>query len=89
IPVSSHAQNPQKEEASGNMEKAPDSNWEFEYGSPANAASSDEEKDVCKPAAATSFKGLEGNVINLVLRLRNEAGELNDVKIDFWSGERG
>ncbi|GMR57183.1 hypothetical protein PMAYCL1PPCAC_27378, partial [Pristionchus mayeri] len=63
---SSPAQNPHRRMASGKKKKAPDGNWEFEYDSTDATGSSDEEKDGCKPAADTSFKGLEGNVINLV-----------------------
>ncbi|KAI6236674.1 Non-specific serine/threonine protein kinase [Aphelenchoides besseyi] len=76
-----------KRVASGKLKKDKDGNWEFEYDSPDSDSepentiqSSHSERPTI--TAAVQPKA-ESDTLNLVLRVRNQQRELNDIKFDY------
>ncbi|UMM38535.1 hypothetical protein L5515_009912 [Caenorhabditis briggsae] len=96
VPVVSHHSS--KKVASGKLRKDAHGNWEFEYDSPQESDSDeDEEREKKKekkeqaaaaaaaaaPAQATEAGNQSSETLNMVLRVRNQQRELNDIKFDY------
>lgn len=91
VPVVSHHSS--KKVASGKLRKDAHGNWEFEYDSPQESDSDeDEERDKKKKseqqAAAAAQQAQDTanqstETLNMVLRVRNQQRELNDIKFDY------
>uniref|UniRef100_A0AC35UAJ7 Non-specific serine/threonine protein kinase n=1 Tax=Rhabditophanes sp. KR3021 TaxID=114890 RepID=A0AC35UAJ7_9BILA len=67
--------------ASGKLKKDKDGNWNFEFDKSHEFEFSDTEEDV--PHFVDNGGEQDENVINLVLRIRNQQRELNDIKFDY------
>ncbi|CAO4382767.1 unnamed protein product [Caenorhabditis nigoni] len=96
VPVVSHHSS--KKVASGKLRKDAHGNWEFEYDSPQESDSDeDEEREKKKekkeqaaaaaaaaaPAQAPEAGNQSSETLNMVLRVRNQQRELNDIKFDY------
>ncbi|CAI4222691.1 unnamed protein product [Auanema sp. JU1783] len=87
VPVISHHSSAKKV-ASGKLKKDKDGNWEFEYDSPPGSDESSDEDEHCPkesdaaPQVQPTGEG-EPQTLNLVLRVRNQQRELNDIKFDY------
>lgn len=71
-----------KSATSGRLKKNPQGEWEFEYDS---ISGSDEEETVQAPNAEPvgGEPAAAGPTLNMVLRVRNQLRELNDIKFDY------
>ncbi|KAI1719663.1 protein kinase domain-containing protein [Ditylenchus destructor] len=84
-----------KKVASGKLKKDKDGNWEFEYDDP-DDSSGDSPENTTIQNADLSRPGISGvtdvgqdnpkGTLNLVLRVRNQQRELNDIKFDYSEG---
>ncbi|EGT49130.1 CBN-GCK-3 protein [Caenorhabditis brenneri] len=92
VPVVSHHSS--KKVASGKLRKDAHGNWEFEYDSPQESDSDeDEEREKKKKsdqqATVTAQQSIQDTsnqsteTLNMVLRVRNQQRELNDIKFDY------
>lgn len=92
--VPSVAHHSTKKVASGKLRKDAHGNWEFEYDSPEDSESDEEggqkkekkEKDVVTgedDTSCASAANQSAETLNMVLRVRNQQRELNDIKFDY------
>uniref|UniRef100_A0A8R1DXB7 non-specific serine/threonine protein kinase n=1 Tax=Caenorhabditis japonica TaxID=281687 RepID=A0A8R1DXB7_CAEJA len=88
VPVVPHHSH--KKVASGKLRKDAHGNWEFEYDSPEESDDSDDddeggESERKKKEAKTEVAAVQGEAetLNMVLRVRNQQRELNDIKFDY------
>lgn len=92
VPVVSHHSS--KKVASGKLRKDAHGNWEFEYDSPQESDSDEDEdgekKKKPEQQASTATQQAPNDAanqstetLNMVLRVRNQQRELNDIKFDY------
>uniref|UniRef100_A0A915EL50 non-specific serine/threonine protein kinase n=1 Tax=Ditylenchus dipsaci TaxID=166011 RepID=A0A915EL50_9BILA len=82
-----------KKVASGKLKKDKDGNWEFEYDDPETDDSGESPENSTIQNSNSNRPGIigapetedtaSGSVLNLVLRVRNNQRELNDIKFDY------